>query len=178
MAINVASPQLIGNGLINQIDRVLKQTRLSPARLELELTESSLVESRSSVFRTLEVLRARGVHVAIDDFGTGYSSLRYLKDLPVDRLKIDRSFVEGIPEDGKARALVQTVMALGSSVGFEVLAEGIETSAQLEGLMHAGCMAGQGYLFAKPLDSGAIAELRFPLGGLDKARGPAGRVPG
>ncbi len=163
LAVNVASPQLRSNGFISQVDRILDQTGLPPARLEFELTESSLVESSTSIFNTLEALRHRGVHVAIDDFGTGYSSLRYLKDLPVDRLKIDRSFVEGIPEDRKARALVQTVMALGGSLGFDIVAEGIETPAQLQGLVQEGCLAGQGYLLAKPLAPDAVAELRFPF---------------
>lgn len=142
---------------------MLYKTGLPPGRLELELTESSLVDSGMSVFKTLESFRNMGIHIAIDDFGTGYSSLGYLKDLPVDRLKIDRSFVDGLPEDKKARALVQTIITLGSKLGFQVLAEGIETPAQLQILIQEGCLAGQGYLFARPLDAEGIRALRFPL---------------
>lgn len=163
MAINISSRQLNSNGLTGQLERVLYKTGLPAARLELELTESSLVDPGMSVFRTLESLRNMGILIAIDDFGTGYSSLGYLKDLPVDRLKIDRSFVDGLPEDKKALALVETVMILGSKLGFQVLAEGIETPAQLRDLIQAGCLAGQGYLFAKPLDPEGIGALRFPL---------------
>ncbi|SEL94219.1 sensor domain-containing protein [Halomonas daqiaonensis] len=163
MAVNISSQQLNSNSLIAQVDRVLNKTGLPPTRLELELTESSLVDPSISVSKTLDALRYRGIHIAIDDFGTGYSSLGYLKDLPVDRLKIDRSFVDGLPEDNKARALVETVMTLGSKLGFQVLAEGIETPAQHQDLLQAGCLAGQGYLFAKPLDPESIWALKFPF---------------
>lgn len=165
IAINIASHQLNSNSLTDQIERVLYKSGLPPNRLELELTESSLLEPSPSVFKTLESLRDMGIHIAIDDFGTGYSSLGYLKDLPVDRLKIDRSFVDGLPEDEKARALVGTVMTLGSELGFQVLAEGIETPAQRQDLIQAGCLVGQGYLFAKPLAPEGIRALQFPLGG-------------
>ncbi|WP_083571017.1 bifunctional diguanylate cyclase/phosphodiesterase [Halomonas sp. QHL1] len=163
MAVNISSQQLNSNRLIAQVDKVLNKTGLPPTRLELELTESSLVDPNISVSKTLDALRLRGIHIAIDDFGTGYSSLGYLKDLPVDRLKIDRSFVDGLPEDKKARALVETVMTLGSKLGFQVLAEGIETPAQHQDLLQMGCLAGQGYLFAKPLDPKGIWALQFPL---------------
>lgn len=163
MSVNIASQQLNTNSLTGQIDRVLYKTDLPPARLELELTESSLVDPSVSAFNTLETLRKKGIQIAIDDFGTGYSSLGYLKDLPVDRLKIDRSFVDGLPNDAKARALIQTVMILGSKLGFKVLAEGIETTAQLQDLIQEGCLAGQGYLFSKPLDAKGVSALRFPL---------------
>lgn len=163
MSVNIASQQLNTNSLTGQIDRVLYKTGLPPDRLELELTESSLVDPSLSVLNTLNALRKRGMKIALDDFGTGYSSLGYLKDLPIDRLKIDRSFVDGIPEDEKARALIQTVMILGSKLGFQVLAEGIETQAQLQDLIQEGCLAGQGYLFAKPLDAAGIRALQFPL---------------
>lgn len=163
IAINIASHQLNSNSLTGQIERVLYKSGLPPGRLELELTESSLVDPGMSVNNTLESFRNMGIHMAIDDFGTGYSSLGYLKDLPVDRLKIDRSFVDGLPEDKKARALVDTVMTLGRELGFQVLAEGIETPAQRQDLIQAGCLAGQGYLFAKPFDAEGIRALRFPL---------------
>lgn len=163
IAINITSHQLNSSSLPGQIERVLYKTGLPPGRLELELTESSLVDSGMSVFKTLESFRNMGIHIAIDDFGTGYSSLGYLKDLPVDRLKIDRSFVDGLPDDKKARALVQTIITLGSKLGFQVLAEGIETPAQLQILIQEGCLAGQGYLFARPLDAEGIRALRFPL---------------
>ncbi|WP_341936853.1 sensor domain-containing protein [Marinimicrobium sp. C2-29] len=163
MAVNISSQQLNSNSLVGQVNRVLNKTGLAPTRLELELTESSLVDPNISVSNTLDALRYRGIHIAIDDFGTGYSSLGYLKDLPVDLLKIDRSFVDGLPEDKKARALVETVMILGRKMGFQILAEGIETPAQLQDLVQAGCLAGQGYLFSKPLDAEGIWALQFPL---------------
>ncbi len=163
LSVNIASHQLHSNSLVGQVDRVLNQTGLPPTRLELELTESALVEPSILVFKTLAALRKRGICVVIDDFGTGYSSLGYLKDLPVDRLKIDRSFVEALPEDEKSRAIVQTIMILGSKLGFEVVAEGIETPAQLEVMIQEGCLSGQGFLFSKPLAPEAIWALRFPL---------------
>lgn len=163
LAINVASQQLSSNALVGQIDRILSQTGFPPSRLELELTEFSLVEPGLSVFETLEALRDRGICISIDDFGTGYSSLGYLKDLPVDRLKIDRSFVDGLPQDEKSRALVQTIITLGSKLGFQIVAEGIETPAQAQALIQDGCFAGQGYLLAKPLDPEAVRALQFPL---------------
>lgn len=163
IAINIASQQLNSNSLPGQIERVLYKTGLPPDRLELELTESSLVDPGVSVSKTLEALRDMGIKIAIDDFGTGYSSLGYLKDLPVDRLKIDRSFVDGLLENEKCLALVQTVISLGDKLGFQVLAEGIETPAQAQILIREGCFSGQGYLFAKPLKPEAIRALRFPL---------------
>lgn len=145
------------------MDRVLNHTGLPPSRLELELTESTLVEPSPSVVKTLEALRKKGIGIAIDVFGTGYSSLGYLKDLPVDVLKIDRSFVDGLADTEKSLALVQTIITLGNKLGFQVVAEGIETSAQAKILMQEGCFAGQGYLFAKPLDPEALQALRFRL---------------
>lgn len=163
IAINIASQQLYSSGFVAQVDRVLKQTGFPPSRLELELTESSLVEPSSFVLESLKAFRNRGICIAIDDFGTGYSSLRYLKDLPVDRLKIDRSFVDGLPENEKSRALVQTIITLGNKLGFKIVAEGIETPAQAQALIQEGCFAGQGYLLARPLSHQVMRALQFPL---------------
>ncbi len=131
--------------------RTLQRTGLPPALLELELTEGTLMTSQHQVAASLHALRRIGVRVAVDDFGTGYSSLAYLQKLPIDRLKIDRSFVQGFEADLDGSAIVRAVIGIGRSLGMEVVAEGVETSSQLERVREAGCQFAQGYLLGRPM---------------------------
>jgi EAL domain-containing protein (putative c-di-GMP-specific phosphodiesterase class I) len=125
----------------------------------LELTESMIVEDATSTSAMLSELRALGVQVQIDDFGTGYSSLGYLQRLPIDTLKIDRTFVSRIGSNGSGAEIVQTIMALAHDLGMKVVAEGIETDEQLSKLKSMECEYGQGYLFTKPINSQLAGNL-------------------
>ncbi|HSK87276.1 MAG TPA: EAL domain-containing protein, partial [Anaerolineales bacterium] len=131
----------------------------SASNLKLELTESMIVEDAESTSAMLSELRALGVQVQIDDFGTGYSSLVYLQRLPIDTLKIDRTFVGRIANNGSGSEIIQTILALAHDLGMKVIAEGIETDEQLSRLRSMDCEYGQGYLFTKPVDSQAIKAL-------------------
>jgi EAL domain-containing protein (putative c-di-GMP-specific phosphodiesterase class I) len=123
-----------------------------PARcLELELTESSILQDTSTTIATMNRLKAVGVMLALDDFGTGYSSLSQLKGLPLDNLKLDQSFVRGLPDDSDDLAICTAVIAMGRALGLKVIAEGVESTEQLAVLRALGCDVGQGYLFARPL---------------------------
>ena len=150
-AVNVAAQQLQDPGFYGLVMQALEAARMPPAALELELTERTLVDSAPNTIRMLERLRTEGVEMAVDDFGTGYSSLRYLQDLPVWKLKIDRSFISAIDAGGRPAAMVEAMIRLGASLGLKVVAEGIETEQQAAVLRAHGCEGGQGYLFSRPL---------------------------
>lgn len=128
-------------------------------RLKLEMTESVLMESGESPIAVLEALKAIGVRVILDDFGTGYSSLSYLERLPLDGLKIDRSFIVGLTEKATSRAIFSAVIDMAAALGLSVVAEGIETSEQMQLVELLGCQHGQGYLFARPSPAAALTEL-------------------
>ncbi|MGQ7959931.1 phosphodiesterase DibA [Pseudomonas sp. SP16.1] len=166
VAVNVSS-RLFGRGELDaQVARVLAETGLKPGQLELEVTESAIMENPDAALDLLTRLRALGVRLAIDDFGTGYSSLARLKRLPVDKLKLDQSFVRGLPDDPEDAAIARAVIALGHSLGIKVLAEGIERAAQADFLRELGCHYGQGYHFGRPQ---AVAQYQAdragPVGG-------------
>jgi len=133
------------------VERALAAAGLPAAALTLEMTESVLMQRTGDTLGRLAALKATGVQLAIDDFGTGYSSLAYLQRSPVDVLKIDKAFVDGVAEDGGDRAIVRTVVALGHALGLRIVAEGVEHAAQRAALAATGCAQGQGYLFARPL---------------------------
>ena len=151
LAVNVSPRQLHQQTLVEEIAAVLEATGLPAGVLELELTESALAESERGIEALLRQLKALGVRLAIDDFGTGYSSLSYLKRFPIDKLKIDQSFVRDIPDDPAGMEIAATVVAMGRNLSLKVLAEGIETPIQREFLTRHGCQDGQGYLFSRPL---------------------------
>jgi EAL domain-containing protein (putative c-di-GMP-specific phosphodiesterase class I)/GGDEF domain-containing protein len=157
MAVNVSGQQLSDPGFLALLLCSLKDAGLHPRAIELELTERTLVDSSPNTIRMLEHLRSLGIGLAVDDFGTGYSSLRYLHDLPVSKLKIDRSFVGALVSGGREVALVDAVIGLARSLALEVVAEGIETVQQLAILRQKGCNGGQGYLFSPPLAAEAAA---------------------
>lgn len=158
VAVNISS-RLFSRGELDQkVARVLADTGLPARQLELEVTESAIMEDPDAALRFLTRLRALGVRLAIDDFGTGYSSLARLKRLPVDKLKIDQSFVRGLPDDTEDAAIARAVVALGHSLGLKVLAEGIEASRQVEFLRELGCDYGQGFHFGRPLPPSNMAS--------------------
>src|SRR5206468_8249167 len=143
LAVNVSAQQFRSSGFVEAVTRVLRSTDLDPYRLELELNESVLVDNRDEAILILRRLKALGVQIAVDDFGTGYSSLSYLSRLPIDCLKIDRSFVSRVHERGSDAAIAQAVITLAHSLGMRVVAEGIETDAQREFLPSQACNPGQ-----------------------------------
>jgi diguanylate cyclase (GGDEF)-like protein/PAS domain S-box-containing protein len=151
VAVNVSARQFHDGDLANLVPAVLQECRLPPHLLELELTESILMQNAEQALAILDRLHATGVKIAIDDFGTGYSSLSYLKRLPIDVLKIDQSFVRDIADDADDRAIVSAIIGLARSLQLEVIAEGVETEAQLAFLRERQCGMMQGYLFSRPV---------------------------
>jgi len=159
LAVNV-SPQQFRRGDINAlVAEALSETGFPAQQLELEMTESGLMDNQENVVAVLNNLRAQGIRLAIDDFGTGYSSLAYLKRFPVDVLKIDKSFIDDIPHLQDDMEITATIIAMGHTLGFKVLAEGVETQEQLAFLREKGCDAYQGYLANKPVAAEDFAEL-------------------
>ena len=159
VAVNVAAPQFHTAGFYSHVTDALTASGLDPRYLELELTESILVQDVEATLAVLKRFKALGVMLSVDDFGTGYSSLSYLKRFPVDRLKIDQSFVRGLTEDHNDRAIVGSVIAMGKNLKLRVLAEGVETAEHLAILKAEGCHEYQGYLFSKPVPAEALAAL-------------------
>lgn len=152
VSVNLSTRQLEKVDLADDIAGVLKETGLDPKCLRLEITESVIMSNADQAVITVNQLRNMGVRVSIDDFGTGYSSLSYLHRFPVDTLKVDRSFINRIGNDGGNAEIVQTIITLAYSLNMDVVAEGVETSEQLEFLREANCSYGQGYYYSKPLD--------------------------
>ncbi|CAM3320230.1 EAL domain-containing protein [Halomonas lysinitropha] len=151
MAVNVSMHQFRQPDFIERVTDALSRSGLSACHLELEVTESVFMQDLDRVMQTLEALRSLGVRLSIDDFGTGYSSLSHLKKLPIYRLKIDQSFIQGLPLDQENAAIAGAIISMGKRLGFEVLAEGVETQEQARYLHSLECDAGQGYLFARPM---------------------------
>jgi EAL domain-containing protein (putative c-di-GMP-specific phosphodiesterase class I) len=143
---------------VQRVEEVLQQTGLNLWDLRLEVTESSLMTDAEQAVETMKELRALGVGLHMDDFGTGYSSLQYLQRFPFDMLKIDRSFINRICENKETSKIVQTILDLARSLVMEVVAEGIETEAQMRTLKQLGCRFGQGYYFSKPQDPASISS--------------------
>ncbi len=159
IAVNISGRQLDEPGFVQDVRAILGSAGLEPAALTLEITETSLMRDPEQVAVRLHELRDLGVRIAIDDFGTGYSSLAYLRELPVDALKIDRSFVSGPASSGDSAALVNTLVALGRTLQIETLGEGIEDESQLQRLLDANCELGQGFLLARPAPAEQIEAL-------------------
>ena len=151
LSVNVSARQFRQSDFVGQVQAVLERTGADPRRLKLELTESMLVEDMDDIVHKMESLRALGVGCSLDDFGTGYSSLNYLKRLPLDQLKIDQSFVRDVLTDSNDATIANTIITLGTSLGFAVVAEGVETRGQRDFLVAHGCHLFQGYFFSKPL---------------------------
>jgi EAL domain-containing protein (putative c-di-GMP-specific phosphodiesterase class I) len=166
-AVNLSARQLVTDTLVDDVARALADHRLGAEALEVEITESVLMADPERANRTLQALHGMGVHVSIDDFGTGYSSLAYLKRFPAQTVKIDRSFVSGLPQDRDDAAITQAVIAMAHSLGLEVVAEGVETKAQLDFLLRLGCDQAQGYLISRPVPADQLQRMLAPV---DSAR--------
>jgi diguanylate cyclase (GGDEF)-like protein len=158
LAVNLSARQFRHQDLVGQIASVLADTGFAPGLLEVELTETMLIDDTEAVLAIMKGLGAMGVSIAIDDFGTGHSSLSYLKRFDVDTLKIDRSFIKDTPDDPEDSAIAIAVIALGHGLGLKVVAEGVETPAQVEFLRAQGCDELQGYLVSRPVDAAAFAR--------------------
>jgi diguanylate cyclase (GGDEF)-like protein len=156
MAVNLSAVQFKSSILISQISAILDETGIHPERLELELTESALVDKPDEAVHVLENLRSLGCGIAIDDFGTGYSSLSYLKNFPITILKIDRSFVRGIDHDSGDRAIAQSIVALANNLKMNIVAEGVENLEQQAILQDLGCDCVQGFLYSRPVPADQI----------------------
>ncbi len=153
ITLNLSGVQFYRGAIVETIKRILNQVRLSPTRLELEITESVIMEKTERTIETMNQLREMGVCISIDDFGTGYSSLSYLKRMPVDKLKIDQSFIRDLSHDSNDEAIATAIIALANSMQLEVLAQGVETAEQRDHLLRLGCNLFQGHLFSVPLNT-------------------------
>lgn len=151
LSVNVSATQFCQSDFVQQVVEILNRYKIDPNHLMLELTESLLLENVDNIIGTMNTLESCGIQFSLDDFGTGYSSLQYLKMLPLNQMKIDKSFVRDIVTDANDRSIVRTIIAMASSLGFDVIAEGVETEAQRQLLINKGCVQFQGYLFGKPM---------------------------
>ena len=159
VAVNVSAVQFTRRALLSEVTAALNDAGLNARRLEIEITESVLLQDQKQALGLLAELRAQGVRVAMDDFGTGYSSLSYLRSFAFDRIKIDRSFVHDVDHNPEARAIVRAIAGLGANLGMAVTAEGVETLAQLEVMRDEACTEVQGYLFSPPRPASEIAGI-------------------
>jgi predicted signal transduction protein with EAL and GGDEF domain len=159
IAVNIAPQQLKDATLGDTLEAVLREQDFPPQRLEIEITENALIGDLALARSVLHDLKARGMRVALDDFGTGYSSLSHLSELPFDKIKIDRSFVQSMNERPHSASIVNAVIALGHSLQLATTAEGIETEAHAQALRRLGCGSGQGFLYAKPLPADEVPLL-------------------
>lgn len=164
MRVNISPAQLAVSGIVQMVSDTLRRTGLPPEALCLEITEQAMIANVDEAVRLLDEVRAMGVKLAIDDFGTGYSSMMQLKNLPVDVLKIDRVFVEGVATDPTDQAIIQAIIRLADAFNLEVVAEGLETVADLRALSLLGCCRAQGYLLSRPVTAEALEQL---FGGID-----------
>ena len=158
VAVNLSARQFRQFALVDQVAGALAASGLAPERLELEITETCLMQDVELAIEIIGRLRRLGCRVSVDDFGTGYSSLAYLKRFPIDALKIDKTFVNGLPGDSQDAAIVGSVIAMAKGLRLEVVAEGVETLQQFDWLMRQGCEQAQGYLIARPLPADALAS--------------------
>jgi EAL domain-containing protein (putative c-di-GMP-specific phosphodiesterase class I) len=158
ISVNLSSKQLLPT-LVKKLDQVIRATGIAPNNLILEITESMIMENAESIGPIMEQIKDMDIKMHIDDFGTGYSSLRYLHDFPVDALKIDRSFIDGITDSKEKSEIVNAITTLAHSMNMEVVAEGVETEEQLNQVTSLHCEYLQGFLFSKPLESKKAEEL-------------------
>ncbi|MCZ4304645.1 EAL domain-containing protein [Zoogloeaceae bacterium G21618-S1] len=158
VAVNISAIQFRHAGFETRLKDILEDTGADPSLIELEITESALMQAGSDIVDRLWGLRDMGFTLALDDFGTGYSSLAYLKRFPIHRLKIDRSFVKDLPDDAEDRAIASATMSLARDLGMAVVAEGVETAAQRDFLVSGGCRILQGYFYGKPVPATVFAD--------------------
>ena len=158
MAVNLSAIQLRDKNIVDRINYLLNKYQIPPQLLEIEVTETCIMEDIELSSEQLNKIKATGITLALDDFGTGYSSLSYLKQFPFDKLKIDKSFVEGLPDNKENTVIVEAIIQLGRSFGIEVIAEGVETKEQETHLISSGCTEGQGYFYSRPIPDQEFAE--------------------
>ncbi len=170
MSVNLSARQLTDGNFIDTLAAVIQECRIDPALLELEVTESMLMDNINNVISQLTAIRELGVSLAIDDFGTGYSSLSYLKQLPVDILKIDRSFVKDLPDDLDDREITSLIITLANKLDRKVIAEGVETIEQIEFLKEHNCDYGQGYFYSRPVPADEFIVLLYEWGKKDSVK--------
>ena len=161
MSVNLSARQFWQPDLADQIRRAIIDTGIDPHSLELEITESNAMQNAENTIHTLRELKSIGVRIAMDDFGTGYSSLNYLKRFPIDTLKLDQMFVRDVNDDPSSAAIVSAVIAMSHSLALEVVAEGVETEAQLSFLQKQRCDRIQGYLFSEPMSADDLEGYLF-----------------
>jgi len=172
VAVNLSPAQFHGPGLAQLVVGALAASGLAADRLELEITETTLLQNSEATLSTLYQLRALGVRIALDDFGTGYSSLSYLQSFPFDKIKIDRSFVKDIVDGVGSLSIVRALAAMANGLGMETTAEGVETTEQLDTVRAEGCTEMQGFLFSRPLPAGEVEQFLLDHGAKwDKAAG-------
>jgi len=159
MSVNLSGRQFVRQDLLGTVQGIITDTGIEPRYLELELTESTIMEHVDDTIETLLALRKLGVHLSIDDFGTGYSSMAYLKRFTIDKLKIDQSFVRDLVIDSDDAAIVTATIAMAHALNLTVIAEGVETEQQLQFLKDNGCEQMQGYYFSRPVPAGEATEL-------------------
>jgi EAL domain-containing protein (putative c-di-GMP-specific phosphodiesterase class I) len=159
ISVNLSPRQLSDPGLVDSVSAVLKVTGLAAERLSLEITESAFTDDPAGALDVLRRLKELGVSLELDDFGTGYSSLTYVRMFPIDALKIDRSFVQGVSDSPEDAAIVQAVISMGRALGVNVVAEGVESEDQSAVLQDLGCRLAQGFLFSRPVPASALPGL-------------------
>ena len=159
VAVNLSPVHFKNPSLVSTVNEALKASGLPARRLELEITESVLLQNSEATLAVLHELRGFGVRISLDDFGTGYSSLSYLRSFPFDKIKIDRSFVSELATRDDSMAIVRAVTGLGKSLGIVTTAEGVETDAQFELLRREGCTQAQGYLFSRPRPAAEVEKM-------------------
>jgi EAL domain-containing protein (putative c-di-GMP-specific phosphodiesterase class I) len=162
MAVNLSPRQFLDDNLLRDIDEVLISTGMPAHQLQLEITESMVMQNVDRAVKLLDQIQSRGVRLAIDDFGTGYSSMSLMKQFPIDTIKIDRSFVRDLENSSEDRAIAKAIISMGKALGLTVVAEGVETAEQDAFLRGHECDELQGYLFSKPIPAESIAVLLRP----------------
>lgn len=167
VSINISARQLNDAHFVSDFEQIVAETRAEPGSLVLEVTESTLMADTRVALEHLRAVRALGVGLAIDDFGTGYSSLSYLKRLPVNSLKVDRSFVQDLPDDEEDRAITSLIVAMARSLNYQVIVEGVESSPQLDFLRQCGCDFAQGFYFSRPVSAEQVFVLLAAYNGTD-----------
>ena len=163
VAVNVAPQQLVQSSFVEHVSDILLETALPPHRLELEVTESSMIDDQDNTQRVMHELKAMGLRIAMDDFGTGYSSLATLQAFPFDKIKIDRSFVTDVHKHAQRAAIVRSTLLLGAALDIPVLAEGVETQEELDFLQAENCASVQGFFFGKPMSTAEVDTLMASL---------------
>ncbi|HLS53302.1 MAG TPA: EAL domain-containing protein, partial [Tissierellaceae bacterium] len=159
VSVNVSAMQFEQEDFVATVEEVLFETGMDPKYLELEITETNIMDNVVEKMDKMKELKDLGISISIDDFGTGYSSLAYFTRFPIDTLKIDKSFISGMLKDENSETIVKTIINMGKSINLKLVAEGVETEEQLERLEEMGCDKIQGYLISKPLESKKIVEL-------------------